>query len=389
MNQVAIDVEDVSKRFRIYHERNQSVKSAVMRRGRATFEEFWALQDVDLSIPYGKTYGLVGHNGSGKSTLLKCLARILVPDKGRVVAHGRISALLELGAGFHPELSGRDNVYLNGSILGLTRRDIDARFDQIVEFAGLEQFIDTPVKNYSSGMYVRLGFSVAINVEPDILLVDEVLAVGDEAFQRRSAAKFAEFRDEGRTIVVVSHALGSVRDMCDEVAWLDHGRVLEVGDAGAVVDKYADATTQTPTAIPHVHSGAVRVTGLTPVADGRPVQELPVGAPLDLRLEWEADSKVSGLALAVQLRATDGMVLGTARSDQLGPLTLGPGTGAVDLHVPTWPTAAGTYVLDALVLSQDGGTHEIDRKSDAARLSVVADGPVGHDGVVLLGGTWS
>ncbi|WP_225215636.1 ABC transporter ATP-binding protein [Cellulomonas avistercoris] len=389
MADVAINVEDVSKRFRIYHERNQSVKSAVMRRGRARFEEFWALRDVDLEIPYGKTYGLVGHNGSGKSTLLKCLARILVPDKGRVVANGRISALLELGAGFHPELSGRDNVYLNGSILGLSRRDIDARFDDIVEFAGLEQFIDTPVKNYSSGMYVRLGFSVAINVEPDILLVDEVLAVGDEAFQRRSAAKFDQFRDEGRTIVVVSHALGSVRNMCDEVAWLDHGRVLEVGPADAVVGKYADATTQTPTEPAHVHPSDVRMTGLTALVDGRPVQELAVGSPIDLRLEWQADRAVAGLLLAVQLRTSDGMLIGTARSDALGPLTLGPGTGAVDLHLESWPTAAGTYVLDAVVLEQGEPERELDRLSDAARLAVVAEGARGHEGLILLGGSWS
>src|SRR5262249_60818608 len=162
------------------------------------------------------TFGLIGENGSGKSTMLKCIARILRPDQGSIAVAGKVSALLELGAGFHPELSGRENVYLNGAILGLGKRQLDARFDEIVAFAGIEQFIDTPVKNYSSGMYVRLGFSVAINVDPDILLVDEVLAVGDAEFQRRCMERFDEMRASGKTIVIVTHALGSVRNLCDE-----------------------------------------------------------------------------------------------------------------------------------------------------------------------------
>ncbi|TMK87685.1 MAG: ABC transporter ATP-binding protein, partial [Actinobacteria bacterium] len=233
-----ITVEEVSKRFRLYHERNQSLKIWMMRGRRATFEEFWALRDVSLEMEEGKTFGLIGENGSGKSTLLKCIAKILRPDSGRIGVTGKVSALLELGAGFHPELSGRENVYLNGSILGLGKRDLDRIFDDIVGFAGLERFIDTPVKNYSSGMYIRLGFSVAINVDPDILLIDEILAVGDEQFQRKCNEKFAEFKDQGKTVVIVSHALGSVRNMCDRVALLDHGRVKELGPASEVIDAY-------------------------------------------------------------------------------------------------------------------------------------------------------
>jgi ABC-type polysaccharide/polyol phosphate transport system ATPase subunit len=223
VSEPAVEVEGVSKRFRLYHDRNQSVKAAVMRGRRAKYEEFWALRDVSLEVPAGTTFGLIGENGSGKSTLLKCMARILRPDEGSLRTHGKVSALLELGAGFHPELSGRDNVFLNGAILGMSHKEIGRRFDDIVGFAGLERFIDTPVKNYSSGMYVRLGFSVAINVDPDVLLVDEVLAVGDEQFQRRCAEKFAELRGKGKTIVVVSHSLGTVQQMCDGAAWLDHG----------------------------------------------------------------------------------------------------------------------------------------------------------------------
>ncbi len=241
MTDVAVEVNGVSKKFRLYKERNQSLKSAIMRRRVSVHEDFWALKDVDFSIPQGKTFGLVGDNGSGKSTLLKCLAKILYPDEGSIKMNGRVAALLEVGSGFHPELSGRENVFLNGSILGMSRREITAKFDEIVDFSGVREFIDQPVKNYSSGMYVRLGFSVAINVDPDILLVDEVLAVGDETFQARCMAKFAEFRDEGRTVVIVSHALGTMKEMCDEVAWLRSGELMGVGKPEDVIEKYRDA----------------------------------------------------------------------------------------------------------------------------------------------------
>ncbi|MEL0284290.1 MAG: ABC transporter ATP-binding protein, partial [Ilumatobacter sp.] len=193
MSASAVAVRDLWKSFRLYHERNQFLKAAILRGRRARYEEFWALKDVSFEVPVGTTFGVIGSNGSGKSTLLKCLAGILVPERGEVEISGRISALLELGAGFHPELSGRENVFLNGAILGLSKKEIAARFDSIVDFAGLEDFIDSPVKNYSSGMFVRLGFAVAAHVEPEVLLVDEVLSVGDEAFQRKSAEKIEQF----------------------------------------------------------------------------------------------------------------------------------------------------------------------------------------------------
>jgi len=238
----AVRIEDVSKRFRIYHHRNQSLKGAILQRGRGVYEDFWALKDITFDIPEGKTFGLMGHNGSGKSTLLKCIAKILAPDSGSITARGRMAAMLEVGSGFHPELSGRENIFLNGAILGMSRKEIEAKFDDIVDFSGVGEFIDQPVKNYSSGMYVRLGFSVSIHVEPEILLVDEVLAVGDMEFQERCMDKFAEFREDGRTVVVVSHGLEQMRTFCDEVAWLDHGRLKEVGPAPEVIDKYSDIT---------------------------------------------------------------------------------------------------------------------------------------------------
>lgn len=242
MTESAIEIKNVSKKFRLYRERNQNIKTAIMRGRISAYDDFWALKDVSFDIQHGETFGLVGDNGSGKSTLLKCLAKILYPDKGSIVARGRLAALLEVGSGFHPELSGRENIFLNGSILGMSRKEVESKFDQIVEFSGVGEFIDQPVKNYSSGMYVRLGFSVAIHVDPDILLVDEVLAVGDESFQQKCFDKFQEFRQAGKTVVIVSHSLGTMVDMCDRIAWLEHGELMGVGKPGDVISKYRSAS---------------------------------------------------------------------------------------------------------------------------------------------------
>lgn len=238
MNDIAVHVSDVSKKFRLYHERNQSLKSAIMRRKISVHEDFWALRDITFDVPTGSTFGLIGSNGSGKSTLLKCLAKILYPETGTITANGKVAALLEVGSGFHPELSGRENVFLNGSILGMSRKEIQGKFDEIVAFSGVEQFIDQPVKNYSSGMYVRLGFSVAINVDPDILVVDEVLAVGDAEFQAKCFQKFDDFKAAGKTVILVTHSMGAVKSMCDHAAWINKGTLESVGKAAPVIAAY-------------------------------------------------------------------------------------------------------------------------------------------------------
>ncbi|MGH9086442.1 MAG: ABC transporter ATP-binding protein [Acidimicrobiales bacterium] len=234
----AITVDGVSKRFRLYHDRPTSLKQSITRLNRPQHEEFWAVRDVTLDIPRGSTYGLIGHNGSGKSTLLRMIAGIHRPTTGTIETHGRISALLELGAGFHPELTGRENIFLNAAILGLSRKDIRPKVDEIIEFAGLEEFIDSPVKVYSSGMYVRLGFAVAVHVDPEILIIDEVIAVGDEQFQRRCFDHLYELRRQGTTIVVVSHSHGLMQQLCDEVAWLDHGRLMTTGEPATSILQY-------------------------------------------------------------------------------------------------------------------------------------------------------
>ena len=396
----AVSVEGVSKRFRLYRERNQSVKAAVLRRGRASYDDFWALRDVSLRIPAGGTFGLVGENGSGKSTLLKCLARILQPDAGRVVTTGKVAALLELGSGFHPELSGRENVFLNGSILGLSRGEITRRFDDIVGFAGLERFIDAPVKNYSSGMYVRLGFSVAINVDPDILLVDEVLAVGDESFQRRCAEKFADFRRAGRTTVLVSHAMGQLRNLCDEVAWLEHGRVKAVGSPGNVVDDYVGeahaareavraAEDDEPADRSRWGSGEARIDRVQLLdAAGRPTTSVRTGDPVTVRLRWSTREPVERPVFGVAVHSLDGVeVTGpNTRDVDLVPDKI-DGTGVVDLAVPRLLLLPGTYELSGAVYDYSR-THPYDHRHRMHRFDVEVGSPREEHGFTSLGGSW-
>ncbi len=241
MKDVAVRIDHVSKSFRMYHERNQTIKSAIMRGRTSVHEDFWALKDVTFDVPSGSTFGLIGSNGSGKSTLLKCLAKIYWPTLGTIHHDGKLAAMLEVGSGFHSELSGRENVYLNGSILGMSKKEITAKFDEIVNFSGVEKFIDQPVKNYSSGMYVRLGFAIAINVDPDILIVDEVLAVGDAEFQEKCFLKFRDFKNAGKTVILVSHSMGTVQELCDQAAWLEKGELRVAGAAESTIKAYLDS----------------------------------------------------------------------------------------------------------------------------------------------------
>src|SRR5215204_2192801 len=240
----AIDVVNISKIYRRFARQKQfaTLKSALLSgsliRDLQPDETFPALRGVSFQVPKGCTYGVIGRNGSGKSTLLKCVAGITRPTEGSIVVDGRISALIELGAGFHPEISGRENVFINGIMLGLSKREVAKRFDEIVEFAEMKDFIDAPVKTYSSGMYMRLGFAVAIHVDPDVLLVDEVLAVGDEGFTHRCLDKFAEFKRRGKTILLVTHALSMVERFCDEALWLDAGGKKGIGDPKRIIDAY-------------------------------------------------------------------------------------------------------------------------------------------------------
>jgi len=233
-----IEVKNISKTFKIYHSKARNLKDLLLFRERSTYELFPALKDVSFSLGKGEMLGIIGQNGAGKSTLLKILARILQPDSGTVKIKGKVSALLELGAGFHPDLTGLENIYINGTILGLKRKQISENVDKIFEFSELEKFKDTPVKNYSSGMYMRLAFAVAVNVDPDIILVDEVLSVGDESFQRKCKNKFYDFKNKGKSIVFVSHDLNTVENLCDKVIYLDDGEIKDFGEPIDVISTY-------------------------------------------------------------------------------------------------------------------------------------------------------
>ena len=234
---IVINFSHVSKKFR--KGKRLYLKQALLDIFRPQKEEdFWALNDVNFQIKKGEVVGIIGANGSGKSTILKMIAGVLTPTRGRVEVKGRIGPLIELGAGFHPELTGRENIYLNGTVLGLTKKEIDEKFNSIVEFSGIEEFIDTPVKHYSSGMYVRLGFSIAIHVEPEILLVDEILAVGDMAFQKKCLDKIKEFENQGVTIILISHSLELVKSVCERLVLIQHGKIIQSGSVEKIISKY-------------------------------------------------------------------------------------------------------------------------------------------------------
>ena len=387
-----ITVENVSKRFRLYKERNQSLKSTLLQRRRGRFEEFWALRDVSLSVPRGTAMGLIGENGSGKSTLLKCMAKILRPDSGRIVTAGKVSALLELGAGFHHELSGRENVYLNGSILGLSKKELDRRFDDIVTFAGLERFIDSPVKNYSSGMYLRLGFSVAINVNPDVLLVDEVLAVGDEQFQRRCRDKFAELRAQGSTVVLVSHALDSIRNLCDVAAWLEGGTLRSVGPVVGVIDHYLHIVgggSDDGDEVAEAGTGGNAVTQVELLGHGLiPTREALTGDSVVFRFHYRLDGAVNRPVFGMAVHTDEGTEVTETRFEKAGADVAGPGRGYVDLVVEHLPLLPGTY--DVSVTIYDGESGQVHDAHDRSfRFVVDASTPHGSiRGIVDLGGSW-
>ncbi len=365
-----VEVVDVSKRFRLYHAKYDSLKERVIHFGRIPFDDFWALHDIDLEIAQGETLGLLGANGSGKSTLLKCIAGILQPTSGHIRTVGRLAALLELGAGFHPELTGRENVFLNASILGLSKREIARRFDDIVAFAELEAFIDNQVKYYSSGMYVRLGFAVAVNMEPDILLVDEVLAVGDESFQRKCLDRVRQFQRDGRTIVFVTHGADLVRQICDRAAVLDHGHMVGLGLPGEAVRVYREhllpgeayaeepAEGEEPAAGPR-RDARLRITSVAiehPGTGSRPY--LLSGEPLEVRVSFEALERVDDVSFGIAIYDAAGKHLYGTNTRILdvpaGPV--GPGAGEVRFSFDRIPFLDGTYLVTLGVTTGDEGT---------------------------------
>ncbi len=393
MTSSAVVVSDVSKSFRIYRDRQRSLKATVIKGGRARYDEFWALKDVDLEIQQGKTFGLLGNNGSGKSTLLKCMAQILRPNKGSITHYGRMAAMLEVGSGFHPELSGRDNVYLNGAILGMSKGEIDGKFDSIVDFSGVSDFIDQPVKNYSSGMYVRLGFAVSIHVDPDVLLVDEVLAVGDMAFQEKCTEKFSELRRDGRTVVVVSHAIGQMRTFCDDAAWLRKGELMGVGPAQDIIDEYADQA-HNPSSEPsveethlkgHIGSGEATIDRFELLSGSHVVDHVRTGDELTIRIHFTCHHPVQKPVFGVEIEHDSGFVVwghSTTDGDWSFP-TLTPGQGSVDVVIPDLPLREGQFALNGGIAAVDRA-RGIDQVRRALTFSVRRGEPGETAGVAVM-----
>ncbi|HZB41116.1 MAG TPA: ABC transporter ATP-binding protein [Ilumatobacter sp.] len=384
-------VDGLWKTFRIYHQRSSTLKQAILRRGTDVYDEFWALRDVSFHVGAGTTLGLIGANGAGKSTMLKVLSRILVPDKGAVRTEGRVSALLELGAGFHPELSGRENIFLNGTILGMSHADLVRRFDSIVEFSGLEQSIDKAVKTYSSGMQARLGFAVAVSIEPDILIVDEVLAVGDEQFQRRCLERMDELRSGGRTAIFVSHGLSHVQQICDRAVWLDKGVVAADGATEDVISAYLRSvmgdTRVDARGRERMGTGEVEL-DLDLLVDGQSTTTVTSGDPLTVRLTWSSERGMHDLQFLFRIHSADGVVVAGDRLHDEGVARLGPGAGHVDYRISTLALVPGAYHVSASVEDRHTG-HVYDGGRWLSALDVVPHGSeLDALGYFRLDGSW-
>lgn len=398
MGDFAIDVRNVSKRFRLAHGQYNTVKERIIHGGRRkSTEDFWALSDVSLTVKEGQTVGILGRNGSGKSTLLKCICGVLQPTSGEVAVRGKLAALLELGAGFQQDLTGRENIYLNGSLLGMSKREVDRAFDAIVDFSELEEFIDGPVKFYSSGMAVRLGFAVAVNVDPDILVVDEVLAVGDERFQRKCIDRVKQFQKEGRTILLVTHAADTVRSICDSGVVLSHGHLVAEGEPGeatrifrerlmaegagmSIVDPALVAVPATPQM-----SGNEGVAGSASANETRPVRFRSVhrvysgdnsvpymrtGDDLTIRVEFEALRVTEDVVFSLEIRDDSGYTVMRTDTSIIGIRIDAPvGIGVMHFGIVKMPMLDGTFSFALGIQSRSGILY--DWQEDAGTFEVM------------------
>ncbi len=368
---VVISASEVSRRFVIYKDKSLKERLVNFGRSRRHREDFWALRDVSFDIEAGTSVGLIGANGSGKSTLLKTIGGIIEPTKGMIRRRGRLAALLELGAGFHPDLTGRENVFLNGSLLGLSQRQVGAHLEEIVDFAGIGDFVDTQVKFYSSGMYVRLAFAVAVHVDPDILLVDEVLAVGDEPFQRKCMDHIRSFQRDGRTIVLVSHAMEQVIDVCDRAFVLDHGRLAYDGDPAEAVRRLREGYAGSAQESIEGKSGrrnqiaSVELLG----ADDAPTSDLSFGDRARVRVRIVPHEPLTDWVCGIGITEAGGRMLWhTDTRSQRHELPTVTGPVVLDFDIPAATMGPGAYALFAVIIHTDGSL--VDRRDDTSAFTV-------------------
>jgi ABC-2 type transport system ATP-binding protein len=373
-----IEVSNISKQFKIHHERHKSLKERMLHPKSGTTELFSALVDIDFTISDNETVGIVGHNGSGKSTLLKCICGVLQPTTGEIRLRGSLAALLELGAGFQHELSGRDNVYLYGAMLGFSRKMIDTIFEDIVAFSELEQFIDTQVKFYSSGMYVRLAFAVAVNVDPDILVVDEVLAVGDERFQAKCLDRIRRFQDEGRSILLVTHQADQVRAVCDRALVLDAGHLIADGPVQESLRIFREHLLDD--AIEHDRAGVQSNVSIDTITTPSGSFDVRSGAAMHFDVHITSESAYSG-NFVLEIFTRSGLLV--SRSDAQGsPVNLRPGANVVGVDLAQIPLLDGIYDVNVGVVDVHGNT-VIAWREQGATIQVIYDGREG--GIVELG----
>lgn len=399
----AIEVRNITKSFKVYYDKGSQLKEKILFKKRNKFENRQVLKGISFDVKKGEAIGLIGHNGCGKSTTLKLLTRIIYPDSGTIEMNGRVSSLIELGAGFHPDMSGRENIYTNAAIFGLTRKEIDARLDDIITFSELEDYIDNPVRTYSSGMYMRLAFSVAINVDADILLIDEILAVGDISFQAKCFNKLREIKANGTTIVIVSHSLGQVEQICDRSIWINEGRIKEEGHPRYVHPKYLIFMNEKTDIIAQKEkkqiqnngkynsdkrwgSGEVEITSIKLCDENGDEKDTFYNSEkIKLEIDYKATKELDNVVIGVAIYRTDQLfVYGT---NTLVDYSVGMNikeNGTVYLQFESLPLIEGTYTVDIAFHRPDGFNYDFMREAVKIRIK----NKTSEAGIVSINHTW-
>lgn len=405
-NQIAIDVRDITKNFKIYYDKGAQLKEKLLFRKRSRYEERQVLRGISFQVKKGEAIGLIGHNGCGKSTTLKLLTKIMYPDSGTITMHGRVSSLIELGAGFHPDMSGRENIYTNAAIFGLTKKEIDRRLDDIIAFSELEEFIDNPVRTYSSGMYMRLAFSVAINVDADILLIDEILAVGDANFQTKCFNKLKEIKRDGTTIVIVSHSLGQIEQICDRSIWIHEGRIKAEGPPKLIDLEYLefmgqkmqeskqkeleaeqeDVGNDKTESKKRWGSGKARMTSVKACSsDGKVQRAFKTGEKIIIGIDYEVKEKIESAVFGIGIFNSDGVqCYGTnTRIDKLDEFALEK-SGHAELVLDEVNLLSGEYLIDLAI--EEGEGIPVDYYREAIKIDIISQ--TGDVGIARISHSW-